>query len=88
VRRPLSEDKVAAIGVRVQQGVTMHGFAINCDNSLTGFRDIIPCGITDAGVTTVSEVTGSSVSPIDIVDAVQEAFIVEYARTTLAGARA
>lgn len=88
VRRPLSEDKVAAIGVRVQQGVTMHGFAINCDNSLTGFRDIIPCGITDAGVTTVSEVTGSSVSPIDIVDAVQEAFIVEYAGTTLAGARA
>ncbi|MGW9156238.1 MULTISPECIES: lipoyl(octanoyl) transferase LipB [unclassified Microbacterium] len=88
VRRPLSEDKVAAIGVRVQQGVTMHGFAINCDNSLAGFRGIIPCGITDAGVTTVSEVTGSSVSPVDIVDAVREAFIVEYAGTTLAGARA
>ncbi|MDQ0645368.1 lipoyl(octanoyl) transferase LipB [Microbacterium murale] len=78
VRRPLSEDKVAAIGVRVQQGVTMHGFAINCDNSLAGFRGIIPCGITDAGVTTVSEVTGADVSPADIVDAVAEAFTVEY----------
>ncbi|MDF2561744.1 MAG: lipoyl(octanoyl) transferase LipB [Microbacterium sp.] len=88
VRRPLSEDKVAAIGVRVQQGVTMHGFAINCDNTLAGFRDIIPCGITDAGVTTVSEVTGSSVSPVDIVDAVREAFVAEYAGTPLAGARA
>ena len=61
VRRPLSEDKVAAIGVRVQQGVTMHGFAINCNNTLAGFRGIIPCGITDAGVTTVSEVAGADV---------------------------
>lgn len=78
VRRPLSEDKVAAIGVRVQQGVTMHGFAINCDNTLAGFRGIIPCGITDAGVTTVSEVLGRDVSPADIVDAVAEAFVSEY----------
>ncbi|MBS1905389.1 MAG: lipoyl(octanoyl) transferase LipB [Actinobacteria bacterium] len=79
VRRPLSEDKVAAIGVRVQQGVTMHGFAINCDNTLAGFRGIIPCGITDAGVTTVSEVIGREVSPADIIDAVAAAFTAEYA---------
>ncbi|WP_251440804.1 MULTISPECIES: lipoyl(octanoyl) transferase LipB [unclassified Microbacterium] len=79
VRRPLSEDKVAAIGVRVQQGVTMHGFAINCDNTLAGFRGIIPCGITDAGVTTVSEVVGRETSPADIVDAVAAAFAAEYA---------
>ncbi|MFY9713879.1 MAG: lipoyl(octanoyl) transferase LipB [Microbacterium sp.] len=79
VRRPLSEDKVAAIGVRVQQGVTMHGFAINCDNTLAGFRGIIPCGITDAGVTTVSEVVGADVSPADIVDSVTTAFLAEYA---------
>lgn len=79
VRRPLSEDKVAAIGVRVQQGVTMHGFAINCDNSLAGFRGIIPCGITDAGVTTVSEVVGASVSPTDIVASLVDAFTAEYA---------
>lgn len=79
VRRPLSEDKVAAIGVRVQQGVTMHGFAINCDNTLAGFRGIIPCGITDAGVTTVSEVVGRDVSPGDIVAQVAAAFAAEYA---------
>ena len=88
VRRPLSEDKVAAIGVRVQQGVTMHGFAINCDNSLSGFRGIIPCGITDAGVTTVSEVSGSTVSPLDLIDAVTDAFRTEYAGTALSGASA
>ncbi|MCT2222854.1 lipoyl(octanoyl) transferase LipB [Microbacterium paraoxydans] len=79
VRRPLSEDKVAAIGVRVQQGVTMHGFAINCDNSLAPFRDIIPCGITDAGVTTVSEASGRVVGPLDLVDAVQDAFRTAHA---------
>jgi len=88
VRRPLSEDKVAAIGVRVQQGVTMHGFAINCDNSLAGFRGIIPCGITDAGVTTVSEVVGRDVSPADVVDAVAASFTAEYSASDLAGAHA
>jgi lipoyl(octanoyl) transferase len=88
VRRPLSEDKVAAIGVRVQQGVTMHGFAINCDNSLAGFQGIIPCGITDAGVTTVSEVVGADISPADIVDAVTTAFLAEYSPADHAGALA
>lgn len=78
VRRPLSEDKVAAIGVRVEKGATMHGFAINCDNSLAGFRGIIPCGITDAGVTTVSEIVGADIAPSDIVDTVIQTFDAEY----------
>ena len=84
VRRPLSEDKVAAIGVRVQRGVTMHGFAINCDNSLAGFRRIIPCGITDAGVSTISEVVGADISPTDIVAAVTDAFVTEYSDSAVA----
>ena len=88
VRRPLSEDKVAALGVRVQQGVTMHGFAINCDNRLAGFGGIIPCGITDAGVTTVSEVIGADVSPVDIADSVTAAFLAEYTKADHAGAYA
>jgi lipoyl(octanoyl) transferase len=79
VRRPLSEDKVAAIGVRVERSVTMHGFAVNCDNTLAGFRGIIPCGITDAGVTTVSEILGRDVSPVDIVDSLTSVFQAEYA---------
>ncbi|WP_417511737.1 lipoyl(octanoyl) transferase LipB [Microbacterium sp.] len=88
VRRPLSEDKVAAIGVRVQRGVTMHGFAINCDNTLSGFGGIIPCGIADAGVTTMSEVAGREVSPADIVDAVSSAFVTAYADAELEGVSA
>lgn len=79
VSRPLGEDKVAAIGVRVQRGVTMHGFALNCDNTLAGFRGIIPCGITDAGVTTISEVVGVDVAPRDVIDTVSRVFAADFA---------
>lgn len=82
VKRPLSEDKIAAIGVRVMRGVTMHGFALNCNNSLGGFGEIIPCGITDAGVTTISEVLGRNVTPAEVAPAVMAAFIEEYAGET------
>lgn len=79
VKRPLSEDKIAAIGVRVMRGVTMHGFALNCNNTLGGFNGIIPCGITDAGVTTISEMLGRDVTPGEVAPAVAAAFIAEYA---------
>lgn len=78
VHRALSVDKIAAIGVRVEKEVTMHGFALNCDNTLAGFRDIVPCGITDAGVTTASEVLERNVSPAEMVGTVVEAFREEY----------
>lgn len=88
VRRPLSEDKIAAIGVRVQRGVTMHGFALNCDNSLAPFGQIVPCGIADAGVTTISEVLGTDIRPVDVVGAVADAFRASFATTSLASAQA
>ena len=46
--------KIAAIGIRVTRGVTMHGFALNCDNDLAFFDRIVPCGIRDAEVTTLT----------------------------------
>jgi lipoyl(octanoyl) transferase len=55
------ERKVAAIGIRVSEGVTMHGFALNCDNDLAWFDRIVPCGITDAEVTTLSRELGRDV---------------------------
>ncbi|MGP9782793.1 lipoate--protein ligase B [Arthrobacter sp. MYb211] len=64
--------KIAAIGIRITRGVTMHGFALNCSNDLTAYGQIIPCGITDAGVTTISEELGQTVSPNDVVERVQE----------------
>jgi lipoyl(octanoyl) transferase len=57
-RRP--ERKVAAIGVRVAGGVTMHGFAVNADPDLTAFDRIVPCGIADAAVTSIAAELGTS----------------------------
>ena len=59
---PIEDRKIAAIGVRVAQGVTMHGFALNCNNDLSWFDRIVPCGIKDAGVTTLTKELGRSVS--------------------------
>lgn len=50
--------KVAAIGVRVSRGVTLHGFALNCDPDLSAYQRIVPCGIADAGVTSLSRELG------------------------------
>ena len=54
--------KVAAIGVRVARGVTLHGFAINCNPDMSWFDRIVPCGITDAGVTSLSRELGRDVT--------------------------
>ncbi len=62
--------KIAAIGVRVARGVTMHGFALNCNNSLEPYHRIVPCGIRDAGVTTLSNELGRDVPINEVVEAV------------------
>ncbi|MFS8477531.1 MAG: lipoyl(octanoyl) transferase LipB [Micromonosporaceae bacterium] len=53
--------KIAAIGIRVARGVTLHGFALNCDCDLTHFDRIVPCGIRDAGVTSLTAELGRPV---------------------------
>ena len=57
--------KVGAIGARVARGVTMHGFALNCDCDLSWFGRIVPCGISDAGVTTLSAEAGRRITVAD-----------------------
>lgn len=59
----VGQDKVAALGLHVRRGVTMHGFALNLVNDLRGFGLITPCGITDGGVTTLERLRGVSPDP-------------------------
>jgi lipoyl(octanoyl) transferase len=65
--------KVAAIGIRVARGVAMHGFALNCDCDLRAFDAIVPCGITDAGVTSLSAESGQQVRVADVIPTVESA---------------
>ncbi|GAA4507736.1 lipoyl(octanoyl) transferase LipB [Brevibacterium yomogidense] len=66
------ERKIAAIGIRIHDGVTMHGLAVNCSNGSDGFSSIIPCGIADAGVTSMTEEKGRTITPADIADRLAE----------------
>ncbi len=63
--------KIAAIGIRVARGVTMHGFALNCDNDLSWYDRIVPCGISDASVTTLSAELGRPVAIGEVIGQVQ-----------------
>jgi lipoyl(octanoyl) transferase len=69
--------KVAAIGIRVARATTLHGFAINCDCDLSAFEAIVPCGIADAGVTSLTAELGRRITTEDVAgpvaDAVREA---------------
>ncbi len=67
------ERKVAAIGVRVARGVTMHGFALNCDPDMTAFGNMIPCGIPDAGATSLSAELGRDITVDEATEPVEKA---------------
>lgn len=64
--------KLAAIGVRVAKGVTMHGFALNCDPDNTSFDRIVPCGIRDAGVTSLAAELGRPVTVAEVLPVVEK----------------
>lgn len=65
------ERKLAAIGIRVAQGVTMHGFALNCDCDLSWYDRIVPCGIRDATVTNLSIEAGRPISVLEVLPVVR-----------------
>lgn len=74
--------KVAAIGIRVAEHTTMHGFALNCNNSLEPYETIIACGIRDATVSTLSVLLGREISPAMAAEVVQR-HLKEIGKVTL-----
>ena len=77
----LPQGKVAAVGVRVSSGwITSHGFALNCSTDLSYFDAIVPCGIQDEAVTSLSVVLGSELTPADVSSFVIESFLEVFGR--------
>jgi len=64
--------KVAAVGIRVARGVTLHGFSLNCDCDLSYFDRIVPCGIRDAGVTSLTAELGRRITVADVLPVVEK----------------
>jgi lipoyl(octanoyl) transferase len=63
--------KIAQIGIRVSRGVTLHGFALNCDCDLSNFNRFVPCGIRDAGVTSLSAEVGRPIPVTEVLPVVE-----------------
>lgn len=81
--RVVGAEKIAAIGIRVAEGVTMHGFSLNCNNGFTAYDRIIACGIEDAGITSITRVLGREVTTENVVPLVSA-----HAESILIGAHA
>jgi lipoyl(octanoyl) transferase len=80
-------EKIGAIGVRLSRWITMHGFAFNVSTDLDHFKLIVPCGISDRGVTSLERATGRSLSFSEVEDAVAGRFQDVFERQLVASAR-
>ena len=72
VRTGSGMEKVAAIGIRVSEKVTMHGFAVNCSNSLEPYEHIVACGISDASNTTLSVLASREITPLEVASLIEQ----------------
>ncbi len=76
----VGDEKLAAIGVRIAKWVTSHGFAFNVNTTLEHFDFIVPCGITDKGITSLERLLGHSVPMVEVEDGAERAFLEVFSR--------
>ena len=82
VRDAAGDRKIAAIGIRVAKGVTMHGFALNVNPDMAAFSTIVPCGLSDSGVTSISQELGRNVTIEEVSPIVERHMYEVLARVT------
>jgi lipoyl(octanoyl) transferase len=75
--------KIAAIGIRVASGVTMHGFALNVNPDLSAFAQIIPCGISDADVTSMARELGRNITLDEVYQSVEKHIFESLAKVSI-----
>ena len=75
IRDAQSDRKIAAIGIRVSKGVTMHGFALNVNPDMSAFSKIVPCGIPDADVTSMATELGRAIDIAEVTQSVEKRII-------------
>ncbi|MFM8503265.1 MAG: lipoyl(octanoyl) transferase LipB, partial [Actinomycetota bacterium] len=83
IRDEKGDRKIAAIGIRVARGVTMHGFAINVDTDLSYYERIVPCGIADAGVTSISKELNQKVSSEEVMPVLERHIFEALAKVSI-----
>ena len=83
IRDSKGDRKIAAIGIRVARGVTMHGFALNIDPDLSYYDKIVPCGIADAGVTSFANELGQSPAIEDVLPVLERHIYEALAKVSL-----
>ena len=83
IRDEKGDRKIAAIGIRVARGVTMHGFAINVDTDLSYYERIVPCGIADAGVTSIAKELNQKVSSEEVMPVLERHIFEALAKVSI-----
>jgi len=83
IRDEKGDRKIAAIGIRVARGVTMHGFAINVDTDLSYYERIVPCGIADAGVTSIAKELNQNISSKEVMPVLERHIFEALAKVSI-----